>query len=100
MPAFVVLSASADCPWAQDKPQWRGPNRDGKVSGFTAPPPAMADEPGAEMENARRQGLHAGRVGAFSPASMPPRAMSFGASSPPTIIWAFGTGPGPPCRPC
>jgi len=23
--------------WAQDWPQWRGPNRDGKVAGFTAP---------------------------------------------------------------
>lgn len=33
---FMVLSASA-CLFAQDWPQWRGPNRDGKVSGFVAP---------------------------------------------------------------
>jgi outer membrane protein assembly factor BamB len=30
-----VIGASAA--WAQDWPQWRGPNRDGKVTGFTAP---------------------------------------------------------------
>ena len=27
----------ATCASAQDWPQWRGPNRDGKVAGFTAP---------------------------------------------------------------
>ncbi|MHC4742980.1 MAG: outer membrane protein assembly factor BamB family protein [Planctomycetota bacterium] len=27
----------ASCVWAQDWPQWRGPNRDGKVSKFAAP---------------------------------------------------------------
>jgi len=32
---LVVLSA-ADI-WAQDWPQWRGPNRDNKVEGFTVP---------------------------------------------------------------
>jgi len=31
----VVMIAS--CAWGQDWPQWRGPNRDGKVTGFTAP---------------------------------------------------------------
>jgi len=29
----VMIAISA---WAQDWPQWRGPNRDGKVTGFTA----------------------------------------------------------------
>ena len=28
----------ASCVCAQDWPQWRGPNRDGEVSGFTTPP--------------------------------------------------------------
>jgi len=32
-----VILISAACVFAQDWPQWRGPNRDGKVSGFTAP---------------------------------------------------------------
>jgi len=32
----VMIAISA---WAQDWPQWRGPNRDGKVTGFTAPQP-------------------------------------------------------------
>ena len=32
-----VLLISAGCLCAQDWPQWRGPNRDGKVAGFTPP---------------------------------------------------------------
>jgi len=32
-----VLAVSASCALAQDWPQWRGPNRDAKASGFTAP---------------------------------------------------------------
>ena len=32
-----VILAGATCAMAQDWPQWRGANRDGKVSGFTAP---------------------------------------------------------------
>jgi outer membrane protein assembly factor BamB len=32
-----VLLIGASVVFAQDWPQWRGPNRDGKVSGFTAP---------------------------------------------------------------
>ena len=32
-----VLLFSATCVHAQDWPQWRGPNRDNKVAGFTAP---------------------------------------------------------------
>src|ERR1035437_10212725 len=32
-----LLSISASCALAQDWPQWRGPNRDGKASTFTAP---------------------------------------------------------------
>lgn len=32
-----VILLIANCVFAQDWPQWRGPNRDGKVSGFTAP---------------------------------------------------------------
>ena len=32
-----AILISASCVLAQDWPQWRGPNRDGKVSGFTAP---------------------------------------------------------------
>jgi outer membrane protein assembly factor BamB len=35
--AGCVALLSASCMCAQDWPQWRGPNRDGKVSGFTAP---------------------------------------------------------------
>jgi outer membrane protein assembly factor BamB len=32
-----VLAVSATCALAQDWPQWRGPNRDAKATGFTAP---------------------------------------------------------------
>jgi len=32
-----VLLLGGTCVCAQDWPQWRGPNRDGKVTGFTAP---------------------------------------------------------------
>jgi outer membrane protein assembly factor BamB len=32
-----VLAVSASCAWAQDWPQWRGANRDGKATGFNAP---------------------------------------------------------------
>src|SRR4030095_576834 len=32
-----IASTVASCALAQDWPQWRGPNRDGKVSGFKAP---------------------------------------------------------------
>jgi len=32
-----ALLISASCALAQDWPQWRGPNRDGKAAGFTAP---------------------------------------------------------------
>lgn len=32
-----ALLCAADPLWAQDWPQWRGPNRDNKVLGFTAP---------------------------------------------------------------
>lgn len=32
-----VILIAAGCVLAQDWPQWRGPNRDGKVTGFTAP---------------------------------------------------------------
>src|SRR5262245_22605911 len=35
--AGCVLLLGASCAWAQDWPQWRGPNRDNKVTGFTAP---------------------------------------------------------------
>jgi outer membrane protein assembly factor BamB len=36
MVGFVIL-VGAGCVFAQDWPQWRGPNRDGRVTGFTAP---------------------------------------------------------------
>ena len=32
-----LLAISASCALAQDWPQWRGPNRDARASGFTAP---------------------------------------------------------------
>jgi outer membrane protein assembly factor BamB len=32
-----VLAVSASCGFAQDWPQWRGPNRDAKATGFTPP---------------------------------------------------------------
>jgi outer membrane protein assembly factor BamB len=35
--AAVLVGVSAACARAQDWPQWRGANRDAKVSGFTAP---------------------------------------------------------------
>jgi outer membrane protein assembly factor BamB len=35
--AFVFVLVTTAAAFAQDWPQWRGPNRDGKVSGFTAP---------------------------------------------------------------
>ena len=35
--AGCVVLIGAVCVFAQDWPQWRGQNRDGKVSGFTAP---------------------------------------------------------------
>ena len=38
MTAFAgVLAVTASCAFAQDWPQWRGANRDGKATGFTAP---------------------------------------------------------------
>jgi outer membrane protein assembly factor BamB len=33
----IVILAGVGCVSAQDWPQWRGPNRDGKLSGFIAP---------------------------------------------------------------
>ena len=35
--AGCVVALEAVCVWGQDWPQWRGPNRDAKISGFTAP---------------------------------------------------------------
>jgi len=37
MLAGVLILISATCIFAQDWPQWRGANRDGKVTGFVAP---------------------------------------------------------------
>ncbi len=42
-----AILVGASCAAAQDWPQWRGPNRDGKVTGFTAPqtwPKALAQK--------------------------------------------------------
>jgi len=42
-----VILVGATCASAQDWPQWRGPNRDGKVTGFAAPekwPTALAQK--------------------------------------------------------
>src|SRR3954451_13049468 len=36
LPAIVLVSLTTSLP-AQDWPQWRGQNRDGKAAGFTAP---------------------------------------------------------------
>jgi hypothetical protein len=35
--AGIAFLMSACCGWAQDWPQWRGVNRDGKAAGFTVP---------------------------------------------------------------
>jgi len=35
--ACLVILVGTGCVFAQDWPQWRGPNRDGKASGFKAP---------------------------------------------------------------
>jgi outer membrane protein assembly factor BamB len=35
--ASLVMALGAGGAWVQDWPQWRGPNRDGKVSGFSVP---------------------------------------------------------------
>ena len=46
----ILIGASAA--WAQDWPQWMGPNRDGKVTGFTAPatwPQALAQKWSVEV---------------------------------------------------
>src|SRR5262245_39239251 len=32
-----AMSLGAGCLWAEDWPQWRGPNRDARASGFKAP---------------------------------------------------------------
>ena len=32
-----IMLLSANCAYAQNWPQWRGPNRDAKVTGFVAP---------------------------------------------------------------
>jgi outer membrane protein assembly factor BamB len=37
MASSLILITAAPCAWSQDWPQWRGPNRDDKVVGFTAP---------------------------------------------------------------
>lgn len=36
-PSVATLALSVACLWADDWPQWRGPNRDGKVADFEAP---------------------------------------------------------------
>ena len=35
--AIALILVGASCIFAQDWPQWRGPNRDGKITGFIAP---------------------------------------------------------------
>ncbi len=35
--SVIILAVSLPATWAQDWPQWRGPNRDAKVAGFIAP---------------------------------------------------------------
>lgn len=35
--AGCALVGAVNCAWAQDWPQWRGPNRDARVAGFKAP---------------------------------------------------------------
>jgi outer membrane protein assembly factor BamB len=45
--SVLVLSIGASCLWAQDWPQWRGPNRDGKAAGFSPPavwPPQLTQK--------------------------------------------------------
>lgn len=45
--AVCAVLGMATCAFAQDWPQWRGPNRDGKVTGFNAPqqwPGALAEQ--------------------------------------------------------
>src|SRR6266852_9763692 len=37
MAGVIVALLSANCVYAQDWPQWRGPNRDAKATGFKAP---------------------------------------------------------------
>ena len=37
VPTLAALAVSAACLWANDWPQWRGANRDAKVTGFLAP---------------------------------------------------------------
>ena len=41
--AVGVILISATFAFAEDWPQWRGPNRDGKITGFTAPQPWPAE---------------------------------------------------------
>ena len=47
VPAVCLILMGAGCVVAQDWPQWRGPNRDGKAAAFTAPqtwPTAMTQK--------------------------------------------------------